>query len=440
MAINVPVVTKYDPSGLRAAKKGFGDFSVSLKSLAGPAILGAAAAGVGMLVSGITASVKAAAEDARSQRILAKQLVNTTKASAGQIKSVEKFISKTSVATGIVDDELRPAFANLVRGTGSVEKAQKLMTVALDGAAASGKPLNTVVRSLIQAQNGQTASLYKLAPELRKTKGGIDEFAESVKGAAAEAANPFDRLSVLTGELSEKFGALLLPYVEKFVDFLVSDVLPQLDQFLTDIANPETEIGAFWKDLVDSVGKVIDAVKKLIDSDVGQWIIETFGTLTLGTLQFAADKIDNLADALNGLNVAMETYLILTGQKKAPKLGSSENAKKSEEALDTIKGFSFGGLDFAKLFEGFLAQESLKFATGGIVPARRGGTLATVGEAGMAEAIIPLDRLSEFVGSGGGNSYTINVSSMGNGQNVGKQIVEAIKTFERSNGKGWRTA
>ena len=39
-------------------------------------------------------------------------------------------------------------------------------------------------------------------------------------------------------------------------------------------------------------------------------------------------------------------------------------------------------------------------AMGGIVPARAGGTLTTIGEAGQAEAIIPLSRAGEF-GLGG---------------------------------------
>ena len=43
---------------------------------------------------------------------------------------------------------------------------------------------------------------------------------------------------------------------------------------------------------------------------------------------------------------------------------------------------------------------SAPMAMGGIVPARAGGTLATIGEAGQAEAIIPLSRAGEF-GLGG---------------------------------------
>lgn len=431
MAINVPVVTKYDPSGLRKAKKGFGDFGKSLKGLVGPAI---AAAGFSMLVSGISDSVKAAAEDAKSQRLLAKQLTNTTKASAKQIKSVEKFIDKTSMATGVVDDELRPAFANLVRGTGSVAKAQKLMTIALDGSAASGKPLNTVVQALIKANNGQTQSLYRLAPELKKTKGGIDDFAKSVKGAAAEAADPFARLDVLTQNLSEKFGMLLLPYIEKFVDFLITDVAPQVEKFLNDLNDPNTELGSFWKDLTTQVSELAIAIADLLKSDLVKFVSDLSKTAFIGALQIATSGFEKLAYAVERVNSAIELYKILTGETKAPAPGTTENAIKSREQAKGI--LEFLGIDFEALIKGFTP----KFATGGIVMPKRGGTLATVAEAGQPEAIIPLNRLAEFTGGGGGNVYNINVTAMGNGQNIGKQIVEAIKSFERTNGKAWRTA
>ena len=41
-------------------------------------------------------------------------------------------------------------------------------------------------------------------------------------------------------------------------------------------------------------------------------------------------------------------------------------------------------------------------AQGGVVPARTGGTLALLGEAGESEAVIPLSKLDRVLGSGGG--------------------------------------
>lgn len=74
------------------------------------------------------------------------------------------------------------------------------------------------------------------------------------------------------------------------------------------------------------------------------------------------------------------------------------------------------------------------FATGGIVTKPM---LGLVGEAGP-EAVIPLSAMATM---GGGNNYSITVNAgMGtNGTQVGAQIVEAIKKYEKQNGKRWRS-
>jgi hypothetical protein len=429
VAVNIPVVTKYDPSGLRRANKGFASFGKQLKGLVGPAL---AAAGFTSLAAGITSSVKAAAEDAKSQRLLARQLVTTTKASKKQVAGVEKFIDKTSMSVGIVDDELRPAFANLVRGTGSVSKAQKLLTIALDGSAASGKPLSAVTQALIKAQNGQLGGLYKLAPELKKTKGNLDDYAKSVTGAAEAAADPFAKLTVMTDNLSEKFGTILLPYVEEIVNFLITDVAPVVDKFLSDISNPKTEVGQYWQQLTDALGKVFVAVDKLLKSKVTQFLLDIAGKVVIGALEVLTITLNKLAAAFGSLNDAMETYNVLTGQKKAPKLGTSENAKASQQILENLGGTL--GINFMDLVKGFTP----KFANGGVVMPKVGGSLATVAEAGQPEAIIPLNRLSEMMGGSGGNVYNISIQNIGSGSGLGQVVVDAIKGYERSNGTGWR--
>lgn len=52
----------------------------------------------------------------------------------------------------------------------------------------------------------------------------------------------------------------------------------------------------------------------------------------------------------------------------------------------------------------------IPLAEGGIVMPRPGGTQATIGEAGQAEAVIPLDRAGEFGLGGGGTSISITVN------------------------------
>jgi hypothetical protein len=62
----------------------------------------------------------------------------------------------------VTDDQLRPAFARLVRSTKDVEDAQKLLNLALDLASATGKPLEAVSNALARAYDGNTTALGKL--------------------------------------------------------------------------------------------------------------------------------------------------------------------------------------------------------------------------------------------------------------------------------------
>lgn len=119
------------------------------------------AAGAAAVALGVDA-VKSAIEDEKAAATLAKTLQQTTGATKEQTAAVEDYISKTQVSTGILDDELRPSLARLLRSTGDVTKAQKLQKLALDISAASGKDLGTVSNALAKANDGQLTALKKL--------------------------------------------------------------------------------------------------------------------------------------------------------------------------------------------------------------------------------------------------------------------------------------
>jgi TP901 family phage tail tape measure protein len=81
-----------------------------------------------------------------------------------------------------------------------------------------------------------------------------------------------------------------------------------------------------------------------------------------------------------------------------------------------------------------------RLAEGGIVMPRPGGVLANIAEGGQAEAVIPLDRMKDFGGKAG-NTYNITVNGgVGSGPGIGKAIVDAIKSYERTSGAVWQGA
>lgn len=200
-------------SDLQKFGKAVGD---NAKKMAlGFAAIGAAA------VAGLGAAVKAAAEDQKAQALLADQLRKTTDATSAQIRQMEEFVDVTQRATGVADDELRPALATLTRATGDLTQAQELLRLGLDISAGSGKSLEGISLALAKATNGNLGAFTKLGIPLDeniiKTKdfaAAQEVLAKQFGGASAVAASTFSgqmsRLRIVIGEAVESIGYAIL--------------------------------------------------------------------------------------------------------------------------------------------------------------------------------------------------------------------------------------
>jgi len=213
-----------------------GDFSRK----AGLAFAAAGAAAGAYAVKLAVDGVKAAIEDEAAQIRLATSLKNATGATNEMIVAVEQQILKTSLATGVADDKLRPALSRLALSTGDVTKAQDLLSLALDISQATGKGLDSVANSLGKAFDGNTAALGKLGVGLSSAELKSMSFEEvqtrlsDLFGGAAAAnadtyAGKIARLKVGFSEAKETLGFALLPQLEKFVSFLNLQAMPSLD-------------------------------------------------------------------------------------------------------------------------------------------------------------------------------------------------------------------
>lgn len=227
LVVKIIADTKDAQSGVDDVASKTSKFGSTMSKAALPAA--AALAAVGAAAVG---AAKAAAEDEQAQAILAKTLENTTGATASQVAAMEKYISKMSMATGVADDELRPAMSNLLRATGDAAESQKAMTQALDISAATGKSVESVSQALAKAYGGSTASLKKLVPSLDEAtlaSGDMDKImaalAETTGGAAAAsaetAAGQMKIFSNAMGEAQEEAGTALLPIMAALADVLV---------------------------------------------------------------------------------------------------------------------------------------------------------------------------------------------------------------------------
>jgi len=218
---NLTKATQGSQSELSKLNKKITGFSKSAKSAF-------ASIGVGLsfafITRELTDATKAAVEDSKAQAILAKQLENTTGANKDQIASVEKSISKWQTQFGVLDDQLRPAYATLIRSTGDVTSANKLMAIALDASAATGKSLEAVTLAMGKSFNGSDTALIKLMPSLKGSKDAINDLAAATAGAAKTAADtdPYMRMTAIFADLQEKVGMALLPALGKLSTWLAS--------------------------------------------------------------------------------------------------------------------------------------------------------------------------------------------------------------------------
>jgi hypothetical protein len=251
--------------------KGFGNQVSKTAPLFGALALGATAA-FGAIAVGLTKSVKAAMEDQASQAELQRQLEKTFGANEALTASAERYISVTQLRTGTSDTELRASLGTLVRATGDLQQSQSLLNLAQDISISTGKDLSTVSLALARSSQGQFTALSKLGIPLDENIKKSKDFEKVVGllndqfgGAAATKAATFGgQLQILQGqfgEILETIGAALLPYLQRFSEFLVNNVAPAIQRITTVIG--EQGLSGGFRQLVFESG---DAGKKVIST------------------------------------------------------------------------------------------------------------------------------------------------------------------------------
>ena len=205
------------------------------------------------------ASVKAFAEDDKAAKALGTTLKNLGLAYGSNIGTVNGFISRLEMQTGVLDDELRPAMDRLLRATGDVTKSQELLGLALDIAAGTGKSVTQVSQSLQKAYLGQTQALGRLGVGLTKaelstsTFEQIQErlsvlFAGQASAAADTYAGSLAKLTVASNNAKETIGQGLVDALMTITNSNTTDeFIAKIDKAAQSIANFVRETGEFIK-------------------------------------------------------------------------------------------------------------------------------------------------------------------------------------------------
>ena len=458
-SVNIPIISEFDAKGTQRAIKEFQSLegaskkaSFAIKKAAVPAA--AAIAGLGFALVGAT---KAAMEDQAEQVQLALALENVTGATDDQIKATEDMISKMSLASGVADSELRPAFASLVRGTKDIATATDALALAQDISAGSGKDLATVSDALAKAYGGNMKGLQALSPEIKamiKDGASLDDvinvlggsFGGASAAAAATAEGGMKRLGIALAETKESIGAALIPVVKALLPYLTAfgawaqentKVFLIIAGAIGGIAatiltlNAAMKVYAAAQMIVNGVVTVFNALLLANPLTLIALAIVAF-IAVLAALYFKFDSVRKVVDT------------VFQGMLKGGK-AVFDGLTTYFTAIFNIYKTLFNGI--AKLWngtvgklafnipswvpviggKGFEVPEIPMLGDGGIVT---GPTLALIGERGP-EAVVPLSGR----GGGGMGNYTININGgLGSSAEIGTAVVNAIRAFNRQNG------
>lgn len=403
------------------------------------------AAGSAMLAAGIGTLLKdsadAAAEDEAAQAKLAKTLKNTVGATDAVVKSVEGYISKAMRASTFSDDELRPAFENLVRSTRDATEANTFLKQAMDIAAATGKPLEQVSMAIAKAHDGNVGALGRLGIATKDASGQTLSFEQVMLNASGtfggSAANALDTSAGKAtafkrdlGELQEQVGAALLPVMAKLTEVLskivdwFSNLSPGVQKVILAVGGAAVgfvalgsvistitgAFAAFGVTLTVSLGPIAAVVAAIAGAiAIGVLIVKNWDTIKAAASsvwEWVRDRFNQLVGFITGI----------PGQISAAAKGMFDGIKNAFRSAINWVIRAWNGLDFkipgfdppgpGPKFGGFTLglPQIPELADGAIVKARPGGILANIGEGRFDEAVVPLNGRA---GLGGGTTVTI---------------------------------
>jgi hypothetical protein len=402
--------------------------------VAGAAFLAAAAAAGAYAVKIGVDGVKAALADEQSQVKLASALENATGATKAQIAATEDSIDKMARATGVADDQLRPALSRLALSTGSVSKAQELLSLALDISTQTGKPLEGVANALGKAYDGNTAALGKLGVGLSSAELKAMSFtqvqtklSDLFGGAAAKNAETFqgrmDRLKVAFDESVEAIGYKLLPIIQSLIDIILTKVVPGFEKFAS---------------LFDPIKQAIDRNKEsfqALGSFIVDYIVPVFTVALGGAISFVAKIAAGVVDIVGGVINVIRT-LVSGSIDGINALIKAYNAIPILPNIPTISkpSFTTPTVSAPKVSTPTYTAPTISAPTGG------GSTGTTTSTSSVATAATTAAAASTAIGSFNvgsfrmaeaatfGDTYNINVTGALDKEGVARQIVDIIQS------------
>jgi hypothetical protein len=353
LALNVEILGEFQK--LTAATKGAeGSLQGLNKTAAGISqgfnkALGAIGVGFSLnfLKNELEQASKAAIEDVKSQELLSIAMLNTGNATEATVKQAEDSIKKMQLQSAVADDLLRPAFQKLFISTNSVTESNRLLQIALDTSAATGKDLDTVTQAMAKSLEGSDTALNKLVPSLAGVEDPMSQLEATFKGAAEAAADldPYQRMNIVFGEIQEQIGLALLPLLQDFSTWLAT---PEGQEKLQGVVDGIVDIIEHLVELVAWVDDNQDWLVPMVVAIGGVTTAWNVATAAVNTFKTAA----GIATAVGVAGAASVTVLGTAGAGAA--LGGYMQGQALGQTADIYTGgkrYEDGGGLFGDAFQ-----------------------------------------------------------------------------------------
>jgi len=209
-------------------------------------------------------SVAAFMADEKAAKSLEVQLKNTGFAFSSP--AIELYIANLQKATGVLDDQLRPAFQQLLTVTGSITLSQNALNTALNVAAGTGRSVQEVASALSRAYAGNTTALTRLGAGLDKATlkaGDMDailaelnnKFSGQAQARLSTYAGKMDLLRVASENVKEEIGKGILGALDALSkDTSIEETTVKMEKLGKTTGQTITGLGVLVKTISDIPG------------------------------------------------------------------------------------------------------------------------------------------------------------------------------------------
>jgi hypothetical protein len=387
------------------------------------------------------------------------------KATQAKLLTFKNLAQTADVMGGAMDRATLAAIDLAAAGFGSAETNATQLGKALQDPIKGITALARAGVTFTQQEKDKIKVLVESGKMLEAQDMILSAIETQVGGTATATATGSAKMAVAFGEMQEAIGNALLPVLEKLVplitglfDFIaknsvVVSVLAGIFGALAVAilavnfalnANPIVKVitlvaalaaGAvvlinYLVGLSGGWGKLFEAMQKGL-AEVGKFfgtVFDSISNLVVGVINGLATRFENFINTIiGGLNG------IITLANSALSLVSSVTGGAVNIQVPKVPTVSIPKVPVKTPTK--IPTKIPKLALGGIVMPQPGGVLANIAEAGQPEAVIPLNKMDRYTNNKPQNVYNINVNGgVGSGSTIGRAIVEAIKSYERTSG------